>query len=319
MSISLVVMIATAKRTNLLERTLASLGECEKPSNYLETVVIENGSKTGAEKIVNTAPARLRARYLFEANGNKSAALNRGLQEVGDRLVFFTDDDARLHPLTLMAYASAAGDKAGGEFYGGPVDVDYEHEPPEWLKSYLPPSARGWKPRGDAKSVVRPDFLGFNWAAFSSDLRAAGGFDTNRGPGSPSKSVGQEKEMQLRLLKRGLRAINVPQAMVWHYVPKDRCSVEWALKRAYQNGIQAGIEQSSVGPNSGAPRLFGYPRWLVKDWISKAIKAVTKSMYKDSVSRFDASYHLRYATGFLQGIRLAQKTLESKSAFHSFS
>ena len=307
MACPLVVMIATANRPDLLLRTLKSLGECEKPTSYLETIVIENGSQNGTKEVLNAAPSWLRVRYLFQSLSNKSAALNRGLEEVVDSLVFFSDDDVRLHRLTLMAYATIAAENTGGEFFGGPVDVDYELKPPEWLKSYLPPSARGWSLGQQRQPVSRADFLGFNWAAFSRDVKAAGRFDTNRGPGSPTGSVGQEKEMQQRLLTRGVKAIYVPEALVWHYVPQERCSIEWTLARAYRNGIQAGIEQVSLDPN--LPYLLGYPRWALREWIGKACNALTASVSRHPVARFEALYEYRYFTGVVRGLRVGREAL----------
>ena len=71
-------------------------------------------------------------------------------------------------------------------------------------------------------------YLGCNWAAFTGDLRAAGGFDANFGPGSPTGATGQEAEMQERLLARGVRQVDVPDALVWHYVPEERSTLRVA-------------------------------------------------------------------------------------------
>lgn len=300
-------MIATSNRPALLRRTLASLGQCDKPANYVETVVIENGSRSGTEEVVRNADPWLRARYIFESKPNKSAALNRGLAELDDCVVFFTDDDARFHPPVLRAYNEASERFGKGHFYGGPTEADYEIEPAVWLKQYLPPSARGWRLEEAVETVQKPDFLGFNWAAFATDLKAAGGFDPNRGPGSPTGSVGQEKEMQQRLLKRGLQAIYVPEALVWHYVPRDRCSANWLLKRIYQHGIQAGIEQSSSDEVRTDGSWFGYPRWAIRDWLKKAGKAIGGLTTRDRAVRYEAFYQFSYFSGLLHGIRAGRK------------
>jgi glycosyltransferase involved in cell wall biosynthesis len=307
-------MIATSDRPALLRRTLASLGQCDKPANYVETVVIENGSRSGTEEVVRNAAAWLRARYIFESKPNKSAALNRGLAELGDCVVFFTDDDARFHPSVLRAYNEASERFGKGHFYGGPTAADYEIEPAVWLKQYLPPSARGWRLEEAVETVQKPDFLGFNWAAFATDLQAAGGFDPNRGPGSPTGSVGQEKEMQQRLLREELKAIYVPEALVWHYVPEERCSPKWVLNRGYQSGIQAGIEQSSF--NSEVSPLFGYPRWAVREWIGKACAALVSITSQDPTLRFDALYQYKYFSGLLRGMRVGRKIASQPSNSH---
>ena len=145
MAQNLVVVIPTAGRQALLHRTLASLAECRKPAIYRETIVIENGPKGEAENIVRGFDATLHTHYMYVSRGNKSYAINKVLEFLEDCLIFFTDDDVRIDPNTLCAYATAAEGHQSGYFYGGPLAVDYESKPPVWLIQYLPNSARGWK------------------------------------------------------------------------------------------------------------------------------------------------------------------------------
>ena len=106
----LTVLIPTHGRPALLGRTLASLAACRPPAGYAEAVVVENGAQAGAEAVVAEAAAahpRLRLRYLHVARANKSHALNEALRTVGAGLVVFFDDDVRLDPGVLEAYAAA--------------------------------------------------------------------------------------------------------------------------------------------------------------------------------------------------------------------
>ena len=162
------VLIPTHGRAPLLERTLASLAECALPEGYVETVVVENGSKEGAEAICQQADARLKVRYLHVEKANKSHALNEALKLLpAEALVVYLDDDVRLEPGVLTAYARAAEGRTGGQFYGGPTAVDYEADLRTGSVSYLPPSRSGWT----LERGREPDFLGFNWAAFVGDVR----------------------------------------------------------------------------------------------------------------------------------------------------
>ena len=264
------VVIDTAGRQELLGRTLASLAEGEVPAALAQTIVIENGPPGGARQIVSQAPPILKTRYLYEPCGNKSGALNRVLDAIDDGLIFFADDDVRFHPGVLRDYALAAQQRSERAFFGGPVAVDYEQEPPEWLKQYLPKSARGWSLTAETNLVNEPDFLGCNWAAFAKDLKRAGGFDPFRGPGAVTGSVGQESDMQRRLLQSDCQGIYLPGACVWHYVPADRCSPEWALERAYRQGIRKGIDEAKASPSLTPSRNLRAAVWtagaLLKWW-----------------------------------------------------
>ena len=257
------VVIATREREALLARTLAALALCRRPEGYSGTIVVENGRRGGAEALVRAAPSSLDARYLFESAGNKSKALNTALAQIGEGLVVFLDDDIRVGPDLLEAYAEAARSDDVGQFFGGPVEADYEDAPPDWLIEFLPASARGWRPTDPAEVKQKALFLGFNWAACASDLRRVGGFSERLGPGSDA-GVGDEREMQLSLIAAGLEGQYVPQALVHHWVPRDRCSPQWTLERAYRNGVRRGL----VTPDGEKTlTIAGYPLVLIRRTI----------------------------------------------------
>ena len=175
----IVVVIATCGRQRLLERTLASLTQCRIPEGFEGTIVVENGSRSGADQVVRHAAAALKARYLFEPRGNKSRALNVALRQAGDALLVFLDDDVRAGVALLESYATAASAAGRGHFFGGPVAPEYEEDASCLAREVLPISARGY----DSSPTTWKWFLGFNWAAYGDDLKRVGGFDERLGPG----------------------------------------------------------------------------------------------------------------------------------------
>ncbi|MCS4119385.1 glycosyltransferase involved in cell wall biosynthesis [Salinibacter ruber] len=177
----LTVLIPTYGRPTLLERALASLSECELPRSYRELVVIENGSRAGAEQIVADLPERMNARYMHRERGNKSYALNEALATIEDGLVVFFDDDVQVHSDTLQAYSQASAAHGCGHFFGGTVHVDREQAPPAWVEPSLPDSAKGYLADGRREDKY---YLGFNWAAYSGELKNLGGFNPRFGPGA---------------------------------------------------------------------------------------------------------------------------------------
>jgi len=240
------VMIPTCGRPNLLKRTLDSLAKCDLPSGYLGLLVVENGPKGELESIVASAAPQLKEVYQYEQLPNKSNALNIGMRELPADFLFFTDDDVRFSPQILNCYVDAANRHGAGHFFGGPVGVDYVQSPPHWLIPFLPISARGWSlNRSSECSYSRPDFMGFNWAAFREDIEAIGGFDPRFGPGSTTGATGQESTAMQRLLKNNVQGWYLPDAKVWHYVPEDRCTPEWTRRRYYQGGLSVGYQAAS--------------------------------------------------------------------------
>lgn len=299
----LVVVIPTYGRPALLERTLESLAAAGQPPGYAFTCIAENGgTQPEVARIVARAPASLRVRLQTMPDGNKSAALNAVLATLSNELVVFLDDDVRVAPAMLEGYAAA--DEARGDrraFFGGPMGVDYESAPPDWLRVHLPPSAVGWTWHGDPALVDRPEFLGCNWAARVEDLKAMGGFDPAFGPGAPTGATGQERDMQRRLLEAGYLGYFVPEAFVWHFVPRDRCSRGWALRRAFRNGVSEGLNTR----NDATPRVAGIPRWMVRMAAGKALAAVGAQFGRSPQARFSAARDFVHFTGRLKGMRVA--------------
>jgi glycosyltransferase involved in cell wall biosynthesis len=238
MSVSLTVLIPTHGRPRLLERTLESVARCTLPDGYEELVVIENGSRAGAEGLVEDLPKRLNARYMHRERANKSFALNEALETIDDGLVVFFDDDIRVTPDVLVAYAEAGSHHGPGAFFGGPVDVDREADLPSQFAHLFPRSTMGYDLK---ESRMGNTYLGFNWAAFACDIKKLGGFDSRYGPGSPTGSTGQEDDMQGRMIEAGYSGVDVLDAEVRHYVPAENTTLRWLLKRRIRDGVREGI------------------------------------------------------------------------------
>jgi GT2 family glycosyltransferase len=302
------VVIATKDRPDLLQRTLETLAHCEPPPRFRGVVVIENGGGSSGRDVCRRAAAWLKVSYDQFRAANKCAALNHVLERSPDGLLLFLDDDVRPTGGLLCAYARAASGTRGGIFYGGPIAPDYEVPPPEWLVPFLPPSARGWSWGNDQDPFVHePVFLGANWAAFAADLRGIGGFDPGMGPGSASGSLGDETDAQARLLAAGVRGRYVPDALLYHWVPRDRSTPSWALERAYRHGVWCGLRG-----REDVPRLFGRPRWAVRRGVQSWVAAQLLRLHPDPRRRFAAQASHAWVRGVLAGARQAPGGAEQR-------
>ena len=286
----IVVVIATCGRPRLLERTLASLTHCRIPEGFEGTIVVENGSRSGADQVVRQAAPALKARYLFEPKGNKSRALNVALRDAGDALLVFLDDDVRVDVAMLESYATAASAAGRGHFFGGPVAPEYEETPPAWLVKFLPISVRGY----GSSPTTWTWFLGFNWAAYSDDLKRVGGFDERLGPGGISGGIGDETELQMRLRAAGLTARYVPGALVHHWIPRDRCSPEWVLRRRYNYGVLTAL-------------MTNTPLALFRAAAAGCVRALFQGVDRDTIARFAARHELRRNLGIIRGLLLRRR------------
>ena len=180
------------------------------------------------------------------------------------------------------------------------MEIDYEAEPPQWLKAYLPGSACGWSYAPEDCNGEPPLFLGANWAAFKTDLEVVGFFDESVGPGATSKAVGQETEMQIKLREAGVRPVYVPDAKVWHYVPAERCSPEWTLKRAYRNSVSFGMFHKEYRPS-----VAGIPLGELRNLVLNGLRMLPAQCLRSQESRFAAKHRLLATVGYLRGCRIA--------------
>lgn len=294
---SLLIVIPTYKRCNLLDRTLKSLTECRIPPNLDKIIIAENGIRSGADMIVKSYSDRLPLTYQFTEKPNKSNALNEILRKTGDEFIIYFDDDVRVHPDILLKYAKEVGDRKKGFFLCGRIKVDFEETPIEWLMDYLPTSVTGWHFNDEKCEIKVPKGVGMNWGAFASDMREAGGYDERRGPGSGAR--GQEADMMDKLLKRNIIGYYLPECVVWHYVPKTECTPEWMLSRTFEWGVGVGIKNSRVSFPVRAKRILIRTLKLLR--IRIFIGLVGKQL--DSKRRFHYEYLKHLYSGILKGLK----------------
>lgn len=291
------VMIPTAGRSALLERTLDCLAACEKPAGYAGLWLVENGGSTDARPLVRRYASALSARYLHEPAANKNRALNRGLREVGEGLVVLYDDDVRIDALSLTAYAAAAARWPDAPFFGGACACDYVQPPAAHVLPLLPASARGWGKGRDGDPIDDAGAMGFNWAVRPEMVRALGGFAEDRGPGT-AVCVGDETQMQRRLTRAFGPGRFVREAKAWHHVPPERCDEAWLVERGYHTGVARAMAMRSPTDKPGVPWSIRCRRW------SATIKCLAADVCCPPPRRFKARYYRALHRGVADGYAL---------------
>lgn len=232
------VMVPTNRPWDFESETSRSIRASIEASGFqVRLIVIENGIE-GAGHGHESVPGFgeiLRVEY-----GNKSSALNAGISLLTrETLIVFFDDDVLVPEGIVAAYAAEARRRGPGHYFGGPTKARFEVAPSKAVYRLLPDSAKGLS-YGTTMRTGRDFFLGFNWAAFAGDIAAAGGFDPRFGPGSSTGASGQESDAQHRLRAKGGRSVYIPQCLVTHIVPTNRCSEEFVHARAVKNGLKLG-------------------------------------------------------------------------------
>jgi len=305
------VCIVTHRRPDLLKQLLCALSRCQLPSGFQEVIVVENGGCEESIQVVHDADPSLHAVRLCCPSPIKSAALNLALTRIPEGLVVFIDDDASPKKNWLIAYTQAAARNPEKRYFGGPFTVQYDVPPKDWLLRFLPLSAIGSETCQRVNPVIAKQFLGFNWAAYVSDLKQIGGFSTYFGPGTP-RGGGDESFAQMQLRSIDVHGEFVENAVVSHYVPVENCSPEWLLRRTMGAGMTSGIAYEQRCRETGT-RIKPYRSILrrVRQW-SRFSDLLSLLTFRQP-GRYWLKYWLIWSQGFLQGIRegVSHRPLES--------
>lgn len=265
---SISVVIPAHRRPDLLSRGLEALASNEATESLAEVIVVENGGHAGLDAVCARHSEQLPIRYIYEEAGNLGQARNAGYRVATGKLVVFLDDDIRVAPRFIEAYAQAFQTYGEARFYGGPLDADYEEPPSAWLVPYLPASARGFSLSEGADPVTDPAFLGGNIAIPRSVLERLGGFDGMSQSGKSNAGfVGEETRLQQRMLSCGLLGCYVAQATGQHWVPRERCSLAWLIARRKRSGATDALLRS---PLRGFP-----PRWMLRAWSGATLRILS--------------------------------------------
>ena len=284
----------------MLERVLQDLANHLLPSAVEEILVVENGSRDETESVCKRYDTEIPLRYHFVEEPGKSHALNAALELTRATLLVLLDDDVRLEPGTVGAFVDGASRFGPGHFFGGPLVPEYEEgPPPAWLAPWHTTCVVGWDL--GAQEQPHDEFIGTNWAAFREDLLQAGGFVRGLGPNADFRTVGQEVEMQKRLVDRGCKGIYLPGAGIQHHVRANQCTLAWLRQRWRQQSSS----QVLLSPEHlEVPQIGGVPRFLWRQYVTELVKATAARMTGPHTERrMRAELRLAWTAGKVRGYR----------------
>ncbi len=294
--ISTSIVIATYNRPYMLKRTLQSISDAEWPSTFVNVIVVENSKPSGAAEICAEFK-NLPIKLFNESKQGLSHARNRGFLESNEDIIIFFDDDVLIANDSLLAYEEEILKYGKTRFYGGSLIPDYPGMgPPEWLKKHLPCSVTGLLFNGHNKDIWKPVFVGTNHAFPRSLLVELGGYD-HLSAYKTGGAVGEETRLQERLIQNGIPGRAIVHAKVWHWVPDDSCSPNWALRRRRRHGYTDGYLDAINKGQSTRP-------WIVRLILSNAVSFAWSFFTSfDTEERFKKGVKLQYMLGYYQGIR----------------
>jgi predicted glycosyltransferases len=242
MMICLSLIIPTHNRSERLIAALESVIRQDLPAADWECVVVSNNSTDDTVARFGDFAARypgLNLRLVTEDGPGVSYARNRGIAETSAPLLVFIDDDERINPGFLRAYADFFDAHPDAVVAGGRIIAEYVTGRPAWLSKYTEMPIANPMDFGDA---VRPFPAGRvpgggNMAFRRSAALRYGGFDPSLGRVGRMLIGGEENDFFERLMRGGETCWYVPGAVMWHIIPPEKLTESYFRRLCYNVGV----------------------------------------------------------------------------------
>lgn len=240
--IRLSLIIPTHNRSERLIAALESVMRQDLPAADWECVVVSNNSTDDTVARFGDFAARypgLNLRIVTEDGPGVSYARNRGIAETSAPLLVFIDDDERINPGFLRAYADFFDAHPDAVVAGGRIIAEYVTGRPAWLSKYTEMPIANPMDFGDA---VRPFPAGRvpgggNMAFRRSAALRYGGFDPSLGRVGRMLIGGEENDFFERLMRGGETCWYVPGAVMWHIIPPEKLTESYFRRLCYNVGV----------------------------------------------------------------------------------
>ena len=231
------MIICTLDRLDHVRMAVSSLEHQTITQSRFEIIVVDNGTGSVAEALAGVAVNMPNLRVVHEPVMGLSHARNRGTREALAEVLLFMDDDAVADPGLLEAHLRQLASRPGPVATGGRIYLRWPKVRPSWVPSALESYFSGLD-LGDApRRLAFPQYpYGANMAIRRDALVELGGFSVALGRRGRNLISGEEKDLFLRVSKRGDRVDYVPDAVVHHYVLPERASRSWFLRRSWAQG-----------------------------------------------------------------------------------
>ena len=226
------LVIPTHNRAEALLAALESVVCQDLPLREWECVVVDNNSTDDTAVRFGAFAAahpECSLRLVRETGPGVSFARNRGLQEAQAPIVAFIDDDERVNPGFLRAYADFFAAHPEAVVAGGRIIAEYPSGRPDWMSHYVEmPIANPM----DFGPEVRPFPAGRipgggNMAFRRSVVAKYGDFDPVLGRVNGKLTGGEESDFFQRLQRGGETLWYVPDAVMWHIIPPQKLTLDY--------------------------------------------------------------------------------------------
>jgi len=231
------IVICTYNRLDHLRSSVASALQQSLASDTCEVIVVDNCSTDGTGDAIRLlSNDHLNLRYIYESRLGLAIARNTGWQSAKGTFVAFLDDDARAESNWLEVALSLINRSDDNlRCVGGPIYPFYTSLAPRWwLDKYE------IRTRGDVERPLRKGefFPGSNMIWLRKTLEMYGGFEANAGMKGNQLGMGEETGLFRKIWEAEEAPVFLysPDLRVYHWVPPEKMTMDYILRRATANG-----------------------------------------------------------------------------------
>jgi glucosyl-dolichyl phosphate glucuronosyltransferase len=240
------VIVPTRNRASLLARLLRSLRDQTLAPAEFEILVVDSGSADNTREIAAQAQVELKnVRYFFIAVPGLHAARHLGMEKAASQVLVYADDDIRAAPTWLESVSESFTDPQVA-LVGGRILPEFETVPPPWVDDLWRENAWGrflslysLSDCGESRKNIDPTYVwGCNFSIRKEWLSRLGGFHPDAMPEHLLRfRCDCELGIARRIRELNLKAEYNPGALVFHFLSKERLSLEYLYARSYNQGI----------------------------------------------------------------------------------
>lgn len=237
-----------------------------------ELIVVNNNCTDDTDKVIEQFNGRLPIRRVLETKQGHSNARNAAVAAANGRYLIWTDDDTRVDPHWISAYANAFERWPKCAFFGGPVVPLFAVDLPKWLENLWPRVASAYALHNLGSQPIRLDGgsnipVGANFVVRRSEqLKFL--YDSRFGR-FKTDMIGHDENVVIdALLKAGHEGMWVPNAVVQHFIPGEKMTIRYV--RRYYYGL--GQTESQLAQPVGGPRFLGKPRWMWRYAVTSELR-----------------------------------------------
>jgi GT2 family glycosyltransferase len=308
------IATCTKGRNDLLRATLESIAASDAVNAQWHVVLVDNNPDGSAAAVAAAFEQRFAIDYVRESTPGASPARNRAIARAKGRWIIWIDDDVRVDPGLLAAYATAFQRWPAADFFGGAVRAVFEQPSPPWLEAtqdLLLPLYGQVSPGPEGTKILDPFGplpITAN-CAVAAEVQRRFLFDTNRGPRPGRLAMrGEDNDVTRRMIRAGMTGLWLPSAKADHWIPRTRQTARELRRVLSGQGFAYGQQWGGLFEKTLACNGDAHPplQKLIRQSLHREVQYVLARLQGDERRWVPALIGAAFASGMLHG-RLARK------------